>query len=376
MPNNKRNIRIEDILLLTTLVMLFYYRISHTNALSFSLILIIITFLTLALKWTPLGQKLQESDLYLSMIQNFKVSSFFIIAGLLLASVSNNDISVFEVWLTSAIYVSMLLCSGIYCLIDQLNKQGKRSEQQDERSEQQDQRNQQLIDIIASNAEALNRSNIKGFDELLTTIGKNKGNVLLVAGNLLSLKTIKGIKLLMNFLDQHPSNVLKIVVPASSRKYINELKDNVDAKYLERISVTIQKPFWFLQGIVIIGKAENCGDEITPIGCYYYKSIFSDAEAIAEDGVYIDLSSQPLQGDYCQSVCAYYSLLNNLTYRDKYYFVNKDFSIFDETTKIYKPYNAIIEKVKTIKHGELVELEEVGEGKRNKTVIKDWTEIG
>jgi hypothetical protein len=227
---------VENIMFAATFIVATYYKFYNKDDEVYVYIFAAFGLLPyLAEKTFP---KLLEYQMYLSTIQNLKYSCSFFIAGIVLSRVSTQHIvySSNQAWATAYFFIIILGASFIYAIFINQNK---------------------MEEIIAKNTKALSRSSVKGFDELITTIAEKKGNVLLVAGNLLSLKTDPGTQLLIKFLDQNSSNVLKLVVPTSSGIYISELKNKIIAinqKYLSRISVTIQEPFWFLQGIVIIGK--------------------------------------------------------------------------------------------------------------------------
>ncbi len=186
-----------------------------------------------------------------------------------------------------------------------------------------------------------NRSGIKGFEELLKAVRDKGGNVLAVAGNLLSLKTEKGIDLLKTFLNEDSSNKLKLIISKESKKYLRNIKDKINLDVLvSQVSVLVYEPFWFLQGVVIIGKtAPEYEYAMTPLGCYYYKIKFSEGEDMTEDGLYIDLSKQNIYTDYPQAINAYYFLLNTLKYGQSPYEVEKVFK------KDSKPYDPLITTV-------------------------------
>jgi len=181
-----------------------------------------------------------------------------------------------------------------------------------------------------------NRSGIKGFEELLKAVRDKGGNVLAVAGNLLSLKTEKGIDLLKTFLNGDSSNKLKLIISKESKKYLRNIKDKINLDVLvSQVSVLVYEPFWFLQGIVIIGKtASEYEHAMAPLGCYYYKIKFSEGEDMAEDGLYIDLSKQDIYTDYPQAINAYYFLLNTLKYSQSPYEVEK---VFKKNSQPYDP---------------------------------------
>ena len=185
------------------------------------------------------------------------------------------------------------------------------------------------------------RSGIKGFEELLKAVKDKEGNALAVAGNLLSLKTEKGINLLKTFLNGDSSNELKLIIPKESKKYLKNIKDKINLNVLEsQVRVLVYEPFWFLQGIVIIGKTTSEYEHaMTPLGCYYYKTKFSEQEDITEDGLYIDLSTQDIYSDYPQAINAYYFLLNTLKYVQEPYEVEK---VFKKDSKPHDPKASLV----------------------------------
>lgn len=189
-------------------------------------------------------------------------------------------------------------------------------------------RDEEYMARIEALEEAEQRSGVKGFEQLLAAVEEKDGNALAAAGNLLSLKTDRGMELLNSFLE-NSDNEVYLFIPEDSTVYLSEVKEKiVSENYLERIKGKRYDPFWFMQGIVTIMKTDEHPDhEVDVIGCYFYKPRTSEDEEMAEEGIYIDFTGSERRSDRCQSVNAYFSLMRELEYTNHPYRLSKIFRI-------------------------------------------------
>jgi len=135
---------------------------------------------------------------------------------------------------------------------------------------------------------------------------------------------------------------LKLIIPETSRKYLTDIKERVGTKLLNQIECYICEPFWFIQGVVIIGKLPlvQRNNALTPLGCFYYKTKFSDDDVMSDEGIFIDLKDRS-GDDFTEAVRAYYFLLNTSEYEQNQYKVKKIFSIKPTGCDDYGPHESI-----------------------------------
>jgi hypothetical protein len=317
MANNKIRLGIEDIIWIFALFMCGIYFLEDMADRTMLVIFALLTLIPIILSTIPLFQTIKKKKWFSTMCLNLKYSSSFFIFGMFFTRILvKKELLQFPgsvVFFSIMIYAIVIIGSFGYYFLTYFYNMDK---------------------TIEDNTKALKRSNIKGFDELLQTIETKDANVLAVAGNLLSIKTKIGIGLLKKFLDKNTSNSLKLIIPEESQQYLTTIKQEIDKSLLIQIEVLVYKPFWFLQGVVIIGKKEpEYKHAITPVGCYYYKTKFSEEEDMAEDGIFIDLSKKDIYDNYSQAVSAYYFLMNTLKYSKSPYEVEEVFK------KDFEPYN-------------------------------------
>lgn len=300
----------------------------------FTICLVLLTVIPLVVKLIlPENSELEDFvEKYSDMLTNFKYSSLIFVFGIYFVVFSDFTILSENNWYSyltasTVIIIFFVLAIGYSTIIKDVEKEKYREIMQDG------------INQIK------NRSGIKGLNELLETIESKEANVLLVAGNLLSMNTEKGIELLNTFLKKSGTNKLKLIIPQDSKKYLADIKKKIP-KYFHQIEGFICEPFWFLQGIVIIGKIPKPPrkNAITPIGCFYYKTKYSKDEVISNEGIFIETGSD-INTNFAQAVCAYYFLMNTFEYSQNQYEVKQVFWDISNNKKpeIHNPKIEIID---------------------------------
>lgn len=317
--------KFENIPAALTLTMCFIYYFENMANRNMIVIFAVLTIATCFSPLLPILREPREKEWFSVVTSNFKYSSFLFVSGIFFTRLLvREELMQFPgsvIFFSIMIFGIIMVFSFGYFIIDYMHKSDK---------------------TIENNTKALQRSSIKGFEELLKAVEEKGGNVLVVAGNLLSLKTDKGIELLKKFLGRNSSNKVKLIIPEESQRYLKIIKQKINkANLLNQIEVLVYKPFWFLQGVVIIGRIPESEYEhaMTPVGCYYYKTRFSEEEDMAEDGIFIDLSKQDIYTDYSQAVSAYYFLMNTLSYSQSPYEVTK---VFKKDSQPYNPKISVV----------------------------------
>lgn len=300
----------------------------------FTIWLILLTVIPLVIKqFLPKKSELEDLVVkYSDMLTNLKYSSLIFVVGIYFVLFSDFKIlseNNLYSYLTAStvIIIFFIFALGYSFIIKDVEEKKYRKSMQDD------------INQI------MNRSGITGLNELLEIIESKDANVLLVAGNLLSMNTEKGIELLNTFLKKSTTNKLKLIIPPDSKVYLANIKKRIP-KYFHQIEGFICEPFWFLQGVVIIGKIPTPQREnaITPIGCFYYKTRYSKDEVMSNEGIFIETGSDT-NANFAQAVCAYYFLINTFKYSQNQYEVKqvfKDISNYNEP-KIHNPKIEIID---------------------------------
>lgn len=324
MANNKIRLGIEDILYICALCMSGIYFFEDMANRTMLVVFVFLTLIPIILSTTSLFQMIKKKEWFSSICLNLKYSSSFFIFGIFFTRILvKKELLQFPgsvVFFAIMIYAIVIIGSFGYYVLTYFYNMDK---------------------TIEDNTKALKRSNIKGFNELLQTIETKNANILAVAGNLLSMKTKTGIELLGKFLSKNESNRLKLIIPEESQQYLKIIKQKINGSLLDKIEVLVYKQFWFLQGVVIIGEMKSEYEHaITPVGCYYYKTKFSEEEDMAEDGIFIDLSKQDIHADYPQAVSAYYFLMNTLKYSQNPYEVEK---VFKKSLQPYNPKISVVD---------------------------------
>jgi|GEM_PF-5603901 len=150
-------------------------------------------------------------------------------------------------------------------------------------------------------------------------IAKNKNaNILAVAGNLKALKSNEGVKLLKEFLSNSSRNKLELFIPEDSVSFLKDLKRNFnDNELAKRVTISIIKPFVFLQGIVFAGQKlpTDTGEGISTKGYYLYKPILSSEDVFSDKGIFIDVSELSEEDNYSAAIASYYRHLNGDYFR-------------------------------------------------------------
>lgn len=277
----------------------------------------LISFLGLAIPLVPYILQAFDSHIHnIGVLKGTLVyikysSSAFVIAILvdrtLLLNVAQEGMDT-SVYIVLSIVGLVVMISFFYYLLDRFDKYYVRQKENISRLKERMKR-------------AERRSGIMDFEGLLEKVECKNGDVLAVGGNLLSLATSKGIRLLNKFLS-NPDKEVYLFITDEARERLSYIKDNIDENsYLDRVVPVVYKPFMFLQGVVIVGHSGPEGDRA--IGCYFYKPRFYKEQEMAEEGIFIDLNevtSSEREGSrretiFCRSVSAYLHLLRELKYK-------------------------------------------------------------
>ena len=175
---------------------------------------------------------------------------------------------------------------------------------------------------------------IGDFPTLFKKVIAEQPDIILIAGNLLTMSTNDGADLVNEYLLRRDTNKLKLIIPESSKSLLPVVKSKIGPGMLNRLEIYVANPFWFLQGILILGRRKISTDDnrIDPYGCIYYNIKTNQNGEYSKEGIYIDLKNTSY-GDLKDSFAAYYSLMNTLEYSEGDYKVNKVFKKWNSRTR-------------------------------------------
>ena len=110
----------------------------------------------------------------------------------------------------------------------------------------------------------------------------------------------------------------------SGSDYMKTIKENIDNSLWDRVTITIHEPFWFIQGIVIVGKKKSVGGEFDMdlLGCFFYKIKNSERDPMSVGGVFTSFKEKTSDA-FSQGIRTYHFLLSQLEYINHPYTIKK-----------------------------------------------------
>jgi energy-coupling factor transporter transmembrane protein EcfT len=291
-------------------------------------ILLIFTLITVLSAFLPQKLFMGKSPETKIWLNNISICSFWFVIGFFIFKVTTSkdvlDKIPYSVFLITFAVLVIMFSFSAFVMIFTINEE---SQQTRKSINEYGEKVKEYEKLLVSNS-----SGIKDFNSLLGKIISENPDVVIIAGNLLSMSTSEGANLVNKYLNQSTTNVIKLLIPASSKSLLSTVKTKINTSVLDRLEVFVADPFWFLQGIVILGRrrvADN--SRIDPYGCIFYKIKMSVDDENSKEGIYIDLKNNNA-GEIKDSFAAYYSLLNSLEYTEGAYTVKKTFTKKNSTT--------------------------------------------
>ena len=268
-----------------------------------------------------------------TIINNILICSVWFIIGFFIFKITNDEDTMRKIpypvfFISLAIYALMFIFSGAILLVKLLEDAEVSAQLKQDKTSKKLKEIENITKMVISSS-----SGIRDFNSLFEKIISEKPNIVIIAGNLLSMSTNEGANLVNNYLNQGEKNVMKLLIPESSQSFLSAVKTQIKESSLNRLEIFVADPFWFLQGIAILGKRKvDDNSRIEPFGCIFYKIKLSKDDENSKEGIYIDLRTTDAV-EIKDSFAAYYSLLNSLEYSEGAYKVKKIFTKRNPETK-------------------------------------------